>query len=152
MIAHLVGTKPCRYVTSAAKRAARELRNVGTNAEDENREEAGPSKKKRKLFSNVKRTLIQTELKVYKGISIPFSSEQMAIINKQFLRATISANLPFRWIEDIEIVKLFLLFRSAVSEVIPERKVLAGPLLNEECSKVELQLKEVLKGRYGTLL
>lgn len=113
MIGHLVGNKSCRYATSAARRAARELRgsqNAGTNADDEHSEDAAPSQKKRKLFSNVERMLTQTELKVYKGISIPFSSEQVAIIKKQFLRATISANLPFRWTEDVEILKLFLLF------------------------------------------
>jgi hypothetical protein len=87
MIAHLVGTKPCCYATSVAKRAARELhgdKDVGTNADDEDSGETMP-RKKRKLFVDVKRTLTQTELKVYKGISIPFNSEQVAIIKQQFL-------------------------------------------------------------------
>ena len=154
MIAHLVGSKPCRNATSAAKRAARELRgdeDVGTNADDENGEETGSSRKKRKLFVNIEKALTQTELKVYKGISVPFNREQVAIIKQQFLRATISANLPFRWTGDPEVLKLFLLFRSAAFDVIPQRKALAGPLLNEASSKVELRLQEVLKGRYGTL-
>lgn len=143
MIAHLVGANSCRYATSAAKRAARELRggqDAGSNADDENDEEAGPSRKKRRLFSNVEKTLTQTELKVYKGITIPFSGEQAAMVKKQFLRATISANLPFRWTDDPEVIKLFLLFRSSAFDVIPGRKALAGHLLDAQSSEVEQQL------------
>jgi hypothetical protein len=154
MIAHLVGKKPCQYATSAAKKTTRELRgdqDATSNADDEKHQEAGPPQKKRKLFSNIERTLTQTELKVYKGISIPFTDEQAAMVKKQFLRATISANLPFRWTEDPEVVKLFLLFRSAAFKVIPARKTLATSLLDDEGSKVELQLQDALKGRYGTL-
>src|SRR5580692_10313342 len=98
MIAHLVGTNPCRYATSAAKKVARELhggKDAGSDADDENGEEAGPSRKKRKLFSDIEKTLTQTELKVYKGITIPFSDEQIVVVKNQFLLATVSANLPF---------------------------------------------------------
>ncbi|KAH9981889.1 hypothetical protein BJV74DRAFT_797695 [Russula compacta] len=105
MIAHLVGTNPCRYATSAVKKVARELRggkDAGSDADDENGEEAGPSRKKRKLFSDIEKTLMQTELKVYKGITIPFSDEQIVVVKNQFLLATVSANLPFRWTEDPE--------------------------------------------------
>jgi hypothetical protein len=52
----------------------------------------------------------QSQLKVFRGIQVPFSEEQEAIVCKQFLRATISANLPFRWDEDPEVIQLFLLF------------------------------------------
>jgi hypothetical protein len=154
MIAHLIGANPCRYATSAARRVAKELRggqDAGADADDENGEEAGPSRKKRKLFSNVEKSITQTELKVYKGISIPFSSEQTAMVKKQFLRATISANLPFRWTEDPEVIKLFLLFQSSAFDVIPARKALGGCLLDRQSSEVEQQLREVLKGRYVTL-
>jgi hypothetical protein len=150
MIAHLIGRKPCRFASSAAKKAARELRgdqDTSSNADDE----GGPSQKKRKLFSNIEKTLTQTELKVHKGISIPFTDEQTGVVKKQFLWATISANLPFRWTEDPEVVNLFLLFRSAAFKAIPSRKTLAGSLLDDESSKVELQLRDTLKGRYGTL-
>ncbi|KAH9992994.1 hypothetical protein BJV74DRAFT_877825 [Russula compacta] len=91
MIAHLVGTNPCHYATSAAKKVARELhggKDAGSDADDENGEEAGPSQKKRKLFSDIEKTLTQTELKVYKGITIPFSDEQIVVVKNQFLLAT----------------------------------------------------------------
>jgi hypothetical protein len=156
MIAHLVGANSCRHATLTAKRVARELRgdrDASVNAGDENGdlEEAGPSRKKRKLFLNVEKTLTQPELKVYKGISIPFNNKQAAMVKRQFLRATVSANLPFRWTEDPEVIKLFLLFRSAAFDVIPARKVLAGRLLDKESSEVELQLQHALKGKYATL-
>jgi hypothetical protein len=154
MIAHLIGMKPCGHASSAAKRAARELRgdqDAGADADDENGEEAGPPRKRRKLFVNVEKSLTQSELKVYRGITIPFNDEQAAMVKKQFLRATISANIPFRWTEDPEVVKLFLLFRSAAPDVMPARKALAGHLLDKESSEVELQLQEALNGRFATL-
>ncbi|KAJ7234711.1 hypothetical protein C8J57DRAFT_1249061 [Mycena rebaudengoi] len=43
------------------------------------------------------------------GTNIPFSSAEIERVRNQFLRATISANLPFRWTEDIEIIKLFIM-------------------------------------------
>jgi hypothetical protein len=107
--------------------------------------------KKRKLISGVEKSLKQSKLKVFKGISVPFTREQIGIVKQQFLRATISANLPFRWTEDIEVVKLFLLLRSTAADVIPARKVLAGTLLNDASQMVETQLVETLKGKYGTL-
>ncbi|KAH9964092.1 ribonuclease H-like domain-containing protein [Russula compacta] len=151
MIAHLVGTNPCRYTTSAAKKVARELhggKDAGSDADDENGEEAGPSRKKRKLFSDIEKTLTQMELKVYKGITIPFSDKQIVVVKNQFLLATVSANLPFRWTEDPEVIKLFLLFQSHAFDVIPSRKTLAGHLLDEQSSKVEQKLQQALKGRY----
>src|SRR5438552_2009517 len=87
------------------------------------------------------------ELKVYKGITVPFNDQQVAMVEKQFLRATISANLPFRWTEDPEVMKLFLLFRSTAGDVMPSRKVLAGRLLDEESSKVEGELVEALRNK-----
>ena len=156
MIAHLVGANPCRHTASAARRAARELRgdqDAGTNADNEDGEgeEVGPSRKKRKLLVNVEKSLKQSKLEVFKGITIPFNSDQATMIKKQFLQATISANLPFRWTDDPEVVKLFLMFRSSASNVIPPRKALAGHLLDKESSEVELQLQEALKNRFATL-
>ena len=41
--------------------------------------------KRRKLLLSVERTLTQTELKVYKGIAVPFNREQNSLIKHQFL-------------------------------------------------------------------
>jgi len=73
------------------------------------------------------------------------------MVKRQFLQATISANLPFQWTDDPEVIKLFLLFQSAACDVILPRKVLAGRLLDEESTKVESELVEALKNRYCTM-
>jgi hypothetical protein len=157
MIAHLIGHKPCPYASKEAKKVAKQLRDGGDEAA--NAEEADGDdevlerpKKRKKIFNDVKISeLTQSELKVFKGISIPFNDVQLEMVKNQFLRATISANLPFRWTEDPEIIKLFLLFRSAACDVIPSRDVLAGRLLNEESVKVEKSLLEALNGKYAVI-
>jgi len=58
----------------------------------------------------VQKTATQAKLKVYKGITVPFNQDQVAMVKRQFLQATISANLPFQWTDDPEVFKLFLLF------------------------------------------
>ena len=116
MIAHLIGSKPCPYASKEAKKAARIERGgakddtASTDADDESEEPSMPAKKRKRIFEKVKERVKQTELKVFKGISIPFNDTQETLIRNQFLRATISANLPFRWTEDAEVIKLFLLF------------------------------------------
>jgi hypothetical protein len=159
MIAHLIGNKACPYASKEAKKVARMERGGGrkddvasTDADDESEGPNTPAKKRKRIFGKVKEsTMNQTKLKVFKGISIPFSEAQEDLVRKQFLRATISANLPFRWTEDAEVIKLFLLFRSAACDIIPSRRVLAGSLLNEESQRVEKCLTKALKGKYVVL-
>ncbi|KAJ3726487.1 ribonuclease H-like domain-containing protein [Lentinula guzmanii] len=158
MIAHILGgEKPCHFASPAAKAKANELRRKFQNHKWER--EAGveviedtsspqPSKK-RKAVDRVE--TIQTKPKVFKGISIPFNDEEKKAIHKQFLRATISANLPFPWVEDPEVIKLFLMFRSAAGNVIPSREVVGGRLLSEEYERVEQELETELKGKKVTL-
>ncbi|KAF4590493.1 hypothetical protein EYR38_009794 [Pleurotus pulmonarius] len=105
------------------------------------------SLKKRKLNDDLK----QGKLRVFKGISVPFSEAQRADVQKQFLRATISANLPFTWVSNAEVQKLLVMFRSTAEEVIPSRDVLSGRLLKEESAEIEKRLKLVLAGKYAVL-
>lgn len=157
MIAHLIGNKPCPYASKEAKKVARIERGeakddtASTDADDESEGPSMPAKKRKRIFGKVKESVKQTELKVFKGISIPFNDTQKTLIRNQFLRATISANLPFRWTEDAEVIKLFLLFRSTACDVIPSRQALAGSLLDEESRRVEKCLVEALKGKYVVL-
>lgn len=138
MIAHLIGKTPCQYASVDAQVAARKAKGGGD-------EEA--SSKKRKLNDGLK----QGKLRVFKGISVPFSEAQRADVQKQFLRATISANLPFTWVSNPEVQKLLVMFRSTAEEVIPSRDVLSGRLLNEESAEIEKRLKLVLAGKYAVL-
>ncbi|KAJ3995444.1 ribonuclease H-like domain-containing protein [Lentinula boryana] len=158
MIAHILGgEKPCHFASPAAKAKANELRRKFQNHKREREAEVEviedtsspqPSKK-RKAVDQVE--TVQTKLKVFKGISIPFNDEEKKAIHKQFLRATISANLPFLWVEDPEVIKLFLMFRSAAGNVIPSREVVGGRLLSEEYERVEQELAAELKGKKVTL-
>ncbi|KAF5365841.1 hypothetical protein D9757_012806 [Collybiopsis confluens] len=165
MIAHILGgEKLCRYASNAAAVTAKGLRKKiqdtkkrGKRERDDdsgNDEEPGDDSepalsKRRKAVDWVEKR--QTKLKVFKGISIPFSDEEEKTIHAQFTHATISANLPFQWVEDPEIIKLFLMFRSCAGSMIPSRKMLAGRLLKEEEGRVEEELKATLKDQNVTL-
>ncbi|KAJ6623275.1 hypothetical protein B0H10DRAFT_1944001 [Mycena sp. CBHHK59/15] len=72
-----------------------------------------------KQKQGVEKSMEQTQLKVFKGLNIPFSDAQVEAVCTQFCRATISANLPFRWTVDPEIIKLFLMFRSTATDIMP---------------------------------
>ncbi|KAJ3792207.1 ribonuclease H-like domain-containing protein [Lentinula aff. detonsa] len=106
--------------------------------------------KKHKAVDRVE--MIQTKLKVFKGISISFNNKEKKAIHKQFLHAMISANLPFLWVKDPEVIKLFLMFRSAAGNVIPSHEVVGGRLLSEEYECVEQELETELKGKKVTLI
>jgi len=118
-------------------------------SDSDSNNERRPAKKK--LLTKIKTSMKQSHLKVFRGIQVPFNEEQQKILHKQFLRATISANLPFRWVEDPEIIALFLLFRSTAGEAMPSRRQLSGRLLDDANSGVIKRLKEVLRGEYAVL-
>ncbi|KAK6980553.1 DUF659 domain-containing protein [Favolaschia claudopus] len=141
MMAHLIGAKRCPHASKEAREAARKLKGKGAEVEDTaadadaDGEDDEPATKKRKQVNAVEKNLKQSELKA-------------AMVQTQFLRATISANLPFRWVIDPEVIKLFLMFRSAAGEVIPDGKALSGRLLNEESLRVAGNVDKILQGRY----
>jgi hypothetical protein len=83
---------------------------ASTDADDESEGPSMPVKQRKRIFEKVRESMKQMELKVFKRISILFNNAQEKLIQNQFLWATISANLPFRWTEDAEVIKLFLLF------------------------------------------
>lgn len=158
MIAHILGGEnPCRHASAAAVSKAKQLRKglqtdkgKGKRAresdgeEKEDRSDPAPSRK-RQAVDRVEKH--QPKLTVFKGINIPFSDHEKSQIHAQFLRATVSANLPFSWVEDPEVLKLFLMFRSRAGDVIPSRKVVGGRLLKEEDERVEAELKTQLAGK-----
>ncbi|KAJ6609661.1 hypothetical protein B0H10DRAFT_2438408 [Mycena sp. CBHHK59/15] len=150
MIAHLIA---CPHASASAKKVAKQEKggkstastSKTSTADASSSDDGAPAKKKRKVFKNVERNMRQSELKVFRGIDIPFSDAQAEMIRTQFLRATISANLPFRWTLDPEIIKLFLMFRSTATDVMPSDKVVSGRLLDEETAKGQLILADYFK-------
>lgn len=153
MIAHLIGKNPvpCPHASAAATKTAKRVKE-GTSKESDAVVDDEPSRKrKRTEFQVVEKNMQQSHLKVFKGLAIPFSDAQAEIVRNQFLRATISANLPFRWTINPEIIKLFLMFRSTATDVIPSDEVISGRLLDEEAAKVDQAVANILKGRYVTM-
>lgn len=152
MIAHLVGSRPCKYASANAKSTARAIKKGKSKAAtDDSEEDEEPGKKRRKLFQNVEKVMTQPELVVYRGAQIPFSKPEVERVREQFLCATVSGNLPFRWVEDAEVIKLFIMFRSTACDVIPSRDVLSGTLLDAAWTQVEKQLEEALYKQYCML-
>ena len=103
------------------------------------------------MLTKVETSLKQSQLKVFCGIKIPFTDGQQDIVREQFLRATISANLPFRWVEDPEVIKLFYFFRATAGDVLPSRLQISGQLLDNANQHVTKQLKAALQGEYAVL-
>ncbi|KAF5387115.1 hypothetical protein D9615_001638 [Tricholomella constricta] len=159
MMAHILGKgghNPCPNVSSEVRKAVKALKKGKEKREREDSEDelthgdvTKPAKKR--LLTKVENSMKQPQLKVFRGLSVPFSPEQEEIVRKQFLCATLSANLPFRWVEDPEIIILFLLFRSAAGDVIPSRQQISGKLLDDADLVVTKQLKSLLNGQYGVL-
>ncbi|KAF5363042.1 hypothetical protein D9758_012634 [Tetrapyrgos nigripes] len=136
MVLHLL---KCPNALKKGKKVAWELKagkgasnDNGTDGDDESSDTETSQPLKRKKLE----VYTQTTLKYLKGPDIPFTEVQKEAIKSQFGCATASANLPFCWVDDPEVIALFMMFRS------PEQCELAGWILNEEYKKVEEELKE----------
>ncbi|EJD32807.1 hypothetical protein AURDEDRAFT_178096 [Auricularia subglabra TFB-10046 SS5] len=157
MISHLVGKKnKCPYATDRAREVAIELRdgNSAPKASGAGKRKAGAAadnEPKRIATQSRVEQFIQPKLQTFKGIDIPFNKAQISAIQDQCLRATVSANLPFRWIEDPEVIALFLMFRSAACDALPSRKVLSDRLLDKAADEAEAATNEALHGQNVTL-
>ncbi|KAG6861616.1 hypothetical protein C0995_014055 [Termitomyces sp. Mi166 len=159
MIAHILGknrANPCLNVSAQALKIAKTIKKgKGKRSKDEASENEADDEKEgrklKKLLTKVKASMKQSQLKVFCGINIPFTPEQEEVIQKQFLWATVSANLPFQWIEDPEVMTLFLLFWLTAGDVIPSQKQVSGQLLNNANDVVTDQLKTSLQGKYVVL-
>ncbi|KAF7368096.1 DUF659 domain-containing protein [Mycena sanguinolenta] len=155
MLAHLIGRSACPHASAEAKKKAKAINGTKPAAADSDADDESdpgpPSKKRKAVFRNVNKAMKQPELKVYRGANIPFSSSELERVRAQFLRATVSANLPFRWTEDVEVIKLFIMFRAMACDAIPSREVLAGSLLDSASADVEKNLRAALKNKYVVL-
>jgi hypothetical protein len=147
MIAHLIS---CPHASAAAKKVAKQLK--GEKSKDDTDDDDAPSRKRKRVeFVALEKAMQQTELKVFRGLNIPFNDAQSKIVRDQFLCATISANLPFRWTLDPEIIKLFLMFRSTATDIMPSNKVISGRLLDEAVARVDKEIVSTVKGKYATI-
>jgi hypothetical protein len=83
----------------------------------------------------------------FKGTDMPFSPSEKGAIQAQALRATVSANLPFRVFEDAKVIKLFWMMRTAAPSILPSAKVIGGRLLNDAAAVVEKKMDKILQGK-----
>jgi len=95
------------------------------------------------LVKKMKQTDLSTHS--YKGIDMPFSPTEAAAIQAQTLQATISGNAHFCFFEDIEVLKLIWMLRTAAPDIMPLAKVVGGPLLNETAKSIETKISKILK-------
>ena len=153
MIAHILGNgrtiQPCAHASEEAQNVAQEQRDIGKQSDlgasgSQKREHPEPESKAKRAKQKIQTKL---QVKTFKGINIPFTDDQKKAIQAQFLRACLSANWPFRSVNDPEVIALFTMFRSAAPDVIPSRNVLSGRLLNEAAQRVDDVLKTKLEGR-----
>ncbi|KAJ6492762.1 ribonuclease H-like domain-containing protein [Mycena vitilis] len=139
--------KEKQEMEKAAKRKHKGSEKDDTDADDEGAGGSGGQKKKRKRVKAVETSFSQSTLKVYKGLDIPFSQDQKTAIAHQTLRATQSANLPERWTEDIEVMKLFIMLRSRAMDVIPSRSQLGGSLLKQAAAEIDAMIAAEVAGQ-----
>lgn len=76
------------------------------------------------------KSLTQTQLTVFKGIDVPFSSSQVILLEDQVLSASVAGGVSFRFWRLPETLKLLTMFCSAAPEVVPSRKTLANTVLD----------------------
>ncbi|KIK51467.1 hypothetical protein GYMLUDRAFT_181400, partial [Collybiopsis luxurians FD-317 M1] len=153
MIAHILGgKKPCQHAGERAKKSAEELqgksrngskkRGRADNSEDDVEEYVeAESSKKRQFLKRAEKKQSTLEGHIFKGIAIPFSNKEMDLIATQFLHATLSANLPFHWVKNLEVIKLFLMFCSRAGDVVPSAKKLSTTILTKEDDHVCKEVK-----------
>ncbi|KAF8151389.1 hypothetical protein B0H34DRAFT_665164 [Crassisporium funariophilum] len=117
------------------------------DSESDNDNSGSTKKPKRKMLTKVETSLKQSQLKVFRGIAVPFTDEQQKFVCAQFLRTTISANLVLQWVDDPEVIKLFYFFCATAGNVIPSRPQISGQLLDNANQSVTQQLKAALQGK-----
>ncbi|KAE9395044.1 hypothetical protein BT96DRAFT_942683 [Gymnopus androsaceus JB14] len=115
-ICHPHASKKARKVAKQ-ERDGKESEMAASDGDDELSDSGVSRPKKRKKLTQVE-THVQKTLKFPKGLNIPFTPEDVNFIKHQFIRATISANLPFHWTSDAEVIKLFLMMRSCAGEIL----------------------------------
>ncbi|KAF9009796.1 hypothetical protein BDZ89DRAFT_1143705 [Hymenopellis radicata] len=136
----------CPNTSAAVKKQARkEKKGKGKHqhSEDEGMEadieaegSGAPAKKKRKRLADVK-TLTQTELKVFKGINIPFSADRhpdSGYPSPVWMSHGVGSS-PV----------------CTADEVIPERRQLSGRILDDLCQTVDEATKSWLHGAYVSI-
>ncbi|CAK5276915.1 unnamed protein product [Mycena citricolor] len=144
---------PTQREKKEAKAEEKRKRDEGDDGTDADNEGAGvlkmdqSKKKKRKRVLAVETSFSQSKLQVFRGNDIPFSKDHQDAIARQTLRATQSANLPERWTEDIEVMKLFIMMRSRAMDAIPSRSQLGGSLLRDAAKEIDAQTKAQVSGK-----
>jgi hypothetical protein len=143
---------PCTHASEEARRAATNLRaktatiKPPATAASRNNSKCDWAVSSVATESRVKKKK-QTDLSThsYKGIDMPFSLTKAAAIQAQTLQATILGNAPFHFFEDIEVLKLIWMLRTAAPDIMPSVKVVGGQLLNETAESIETKISKILK-------
>ena len=71
-----------------------------------------------------------------------FSAADKAKLNQLILNATLSANIAWQWVNNPEVKVLFAFLRSKI--VLPDRRVLAGKILDQAVAEIEAKMLKAL--------
>ncbi|EJD40381.1 hypothetical protein AURDEDRAFT_127706 [Auricularia subglabra TFB-10046 SS5] len=152
MVAHLDGRKACEHAPKVAKKDAKRVRlGIDEEPDTDASEDERTKKRRRTAVQSKVEKLTQLTIKTWKGVDMPFSEAQITEISKEFAHATVSANLAHTWIEDPEVIRLFVLFRSRACDAIPSRRVLSDRLIPEQGQHAEKVLEAAITGKNTTL-
>ncbi|ESK90101.1 hypothetical protein Moror_7840 [Moniliophthora roreri MCA 2997] len=129
MVPHILN---CPNATAAAKKLARKLKKGAEkndnmkkrmrDTEDDKDENARKRMKKRALHTN----LIPTKISFLREPDAPFTNVQVEGIRAQLEKATVSANLPGGWFENLEVIKLFKMIYATARVVMSSRRQVGG--------------------------
>ncbi|EEB89491.1 hypothetical protein MPER_12402 [Moniliophthora perniciosa FA553] len=130
MVAHVL---KCPNASNTAKKLARKLKqgvkeNVNTKKrmrEDDTEDDEEENARKKR------HTYIPNEIKFLRQLNTPFTDVQVEGIRAQIEKATVSANLPGGWFENLEVIKLFNMIHETTRDVMPSRQQDGGESFGE---------------------
>jgi hypothetical protein len=163
MAAHINGYRgspPCLYTSDAAKEAARTQKSrksapktatnmIGQKCPSQHLD--SPSDDEDDASKPQQKKPCQSILRVFRGIDIPFTEEQKSAVKEQAMRTIISTGSSFSLFEDIEMIKLMSMLRSAAPQVLPKSKAVSRTWLNKCAGWVEEDLIAAFTGQEAGL-
>eukprot|EP00898_Chlorokybus_atmophyticus_P001855 jgi/Chlat1/2670/Chrsp18S02983 len=139
MLRHLASG--CRFTEAAVRKWAQQ------EVADKNKKENKSRKRARQEVTNSNNHRISSG---YSYADKPMSGQEKKQLEFLLLKATISANLPFLWVNDYWVMKLLEFLRPSIS--VTDRKQLAGRVLKAVHEHVLAATKASCEAAYGVTI
>ncbi|KAJ7720105.1 hypothetical protein B0H16DRAFT_1474563 [Mycena metata] len=153
-ITHLLGGKnACPHASPEAKAEATAQHKATKEAESSKKHgySDAPAASEEPLSKKHRQhpALTQSTLTVFRRNDMPYSESEKAAVQRQALRAIVSAGFPMNSFEDPEALILFGMMRSTDPAIMPTGKVVGGRLPNNAAAEVEDTVDKALRDRYA---